>query len=106
MNRRLDLHNKLIDILGTRGQELSRVYFQPPETAKMHYPCIVYSRSSDEVLHADNTPYFRQIRYQIKVIDPNPNSDIPDKVARLPMCKFDRHFTVDNLNHDVYNLYY
>lgn len=40
------------------------------------------------------------------VIDKNPDSIIADKVESLKMCSFDRHYTADNLNHFVYNLYY
>jgi hypothetical protein len=42
----------------------------------------------------------------ITIIDANPDSDIPAKVGNLPLCKFNRHYTADNLNHDVYNVYY
>jgi len=40
------------------------------------------------------------------VIDKDPDSEIPGMVAKLPLCKFVRHYTTDNLNHDVYRLYY
>lgn len=46
------------------------------------------------------------VRYELTVIDKNPDSDILDRVASLPMCAFERHYTADNLNHDVYNIYY
>ena len=53
------------------------VYFQPPSSIKMKYPAIVYSRS--------------------KIDDKNANNDV---------CKFDRSFSSDNLNHNVFTLYY
>jgi hypothetical protein len=40
------------------------------------------------------------------IIDQDPDSAIPPKVAALPMCLFNRFYTADNLNHDVYNLYF
>lgn len=101
MASRLDLHELLCSVLGTRN-----VYFQPPESVKMQYPCIVYKRSSVNTRFADNELYMRKKRYTVTVIDKNPDSEIPDKVASIPMCAFDRHFTSDNLNHDVFSIYY
>lgn len=101
MGQRTDLHAILVNILGSKY-----VYFQPPENLKMKYPCIVYQRVTGDTQFADNIPYIIKKRYQITVIDSNPDSPIPDKVAQLPYCVFDRHFTSGNLNHDVYNLYF
>lgn len=101
MGTRLDLHDVLIAILGS-----DNVYYQPPASFKMLYPCIKYSRSRVDIKRADNVMYSSQIGYQVTVIDPNPDSLIPGKILSLPLCSFDRHFTADNLNHDVFNLYY
>lgn len=72
----------------------------------MQYPCIVYARDDAITDFADNKPYTYTKRYQVTVIDRNPDSDIPDKVAQLPMCLLNRYFAADNLNHDVFNLYF
>ena len=102
MGTRLELHERLTDILGS-----SSVYFQPPENLKMRYPCIVYSRSNGDTDFADNAPYRFTRRYQITVIDKDPDTEIPDTIAKtFPMCVYDRSFTSDNLNHYVLNLYY
>lgn len=106
MSRRLELHEILIDLLGTRGEKESRVYFQPPSTVKMKYPCIVYSRNDANPVHADDQMYRRYQGYMITVVDPNPDSIYPEKVAQLPLCRFDRAYKADNLNHDVYTIYY
>lgn len=98
---RVSLHNILVDILGS-----SDVYFQPPANVKLVYPCIVYKRDNVKTEFADNNPYSLDKRYQITIIDRNPDSDIPDKIAKLPKCIFTRHFVADSLNHDVYNLYF
>ena len=86
--------------------ESDNVYFQPPETVKLSYPCIIYTRKSGDTRFANDKPYSIQIRYQVIVIDKNPDSEISDKLAEMPMCVYERHYTADNLNHDVYNLYY
>jgi hypothetical protein len=42
----------------------------------------------------------------VMIIDRDPDSDIPAKVAEMPLTLFNRFFTADNLNHDVYNVYF
>lgn len=102
MGTRIDLHEELVKVLGS-----SNVYFQPPETIKMHYPCIVYQRDSGDTNFGDNIPYRVTKRYQVTVIDKDPDSGIPDKMAwAFPMCVYDRGYTSDNLNHTVFNLYW
>ena len=88
-------------LLGSRN-----VYFQPPTNVIMQYPCIVYSRNALDQKFANNRPYQFTKQYQVTVIDRNPNSGIPDKVAALPLCAFETFFTKDNLNHDVFNLFF
>ena len=83
-----------------------KVYFQPPENIKLEYPCIVYKRDAEEPEFADNNPYLRTKRYLVTVIDQNPDSLIPDKIGNLRLCRFVRHFVVDNLNHDIFTLYF
>ncbi len=46
------------------------------------------------------------IRYQITVIDRDPDSLFPDKIAEMPRSTFVRHFTTQGLNHDVYDVYF
>lgn len=72
----------------------------------MSYPCIVYHQDNASVDFADNNPYRYTKRYQVTYMDTNPVSDIPDKIALLPMTLFNRFFPADNLNHFVFTLYY
>lgn len=101
MGTRIELQEMLEDLLGSPN-----VYFQPPESVRMEYPAIVYSRYDIDTRHAGNKPYAQLPAYQLIVVDKNPDSDIVLKVSGLPMCSFDRHYTSDNLNHDVFTLYY
>lgn len=101
MGQRLELQDLLETILGSR-----HVYFQPPANVQMEYPAIVYARDDLATQFADNHPYRFTQRYSVTIIDRNPDSVIPTKVAILPMCIFNRRFTADNLNHDVYTLYF
>ncbi len=102
MDRRLQLQSLLEEIAG----EDVKVYFQPPSNITMTYPCIRYERDAAETQFAGNRPYRYTKRYQVMVIDRDPDSPIPDKIAELPMCVFDRHYKAENLNHDVFNLYF
>lgn len=87
-------------------QGVSKVYFQPPESIKMVYPCIVYELGAYNVKYANNSKYKKMDRYTVTIIDRNPYSIIRNGVDRLPYCTFDRGFCLDNLYHFVYTLYY
>ena len=82
------------------------VYFQPPTNVQLKYPCIIYKRDFAETKFADDIPYNHRLRYMVTVIDRNPDSDIPGKVALIPMSLFNRFYTADDLNHDVYNVFF
>jgi hypothetical protein len=101
MGQRLELQALLIDLLGS-----SNVYFQPPPTIQLKYPCIIYKRDRIDTEYAENKPYKHKKRYQVTVVDSDPDSIIHEKVADLPLCSYDRFYTADNLNHDVYNLFF
>ena len=101
MASRLDLQTKLESILGSRN-----VYFQPPSSVRIKYPAIIYSRKDIEIRSADNIAYRKLPSYEVILIDKNPDSEFVDKILDLPYCAFDRHYESDNLNHDVFTLYY
>jgi hypothetical protein len=82
------------------------VFFQPPNKLKMQYPAIVYERDDVETLFADNVPYHSHTRYSVTVIDPDPDGELRTMVAGLPMSAYDRGFQAEDLNHDVYNVFF
>ena len=101
MSRRIKLHYILVDILDS-----NYVYFQPPESIKMNYPCIIYSRSRIDAKYANNKLYLGRDRYQIITVDKNPDNTLSEEILKLPLSSFDRQYTKDNLNHDVCTLYF
>lgn len=101
MAPRLELQTLLEEILGTNN-----VYFQPPTNVNIQYPCIVYKRDSADTTFADNNPYQNQLRYQIIVIDRDPDGEVLEKISSLPLCRYDRFYITENLNHDVFELYF
>lgn len=102
----MSARDDLQEILDSLLPEGKRAYFDPPSSLKMEYPCIVYNRSFVKIDHADNAPYLSKKRYQITIVDQDPDSDIPDKVGALSTASFDRHYVAENLHHDVYNLFF
>lgn len=101
MERRPKLQTILEDLLGSRN-----VYFQPPANVSMNYPCIVYSRDNLDMEYANNKAYAKTVRYQVTVIDRDPDSMIPDRVSDLPLTAYSRAFKVDGLNHDIFTIYF
>lgn len=100
MDNRPILQTKFEKILGSRN-----VYFQPPASVKMQYPAIVYSRKSIDNTFANNGGYNLAPCYEVILIDHNPDSSYVGEIMALPYCRFDRHYEVDNLNHDVFTIY-
>ena len=101
MDRRLSLQETLVNILGSNN-----VYFQPPETIRLQYPCIIYERSDIDKKYADNRAYMRMVRYSLTLITRSPESDLVKAILELPYCSYDRYYAADTLNHDVFTLYY
>lgn len=102
MGTRIELGNEL-----KQAPTVKEVYFQPPQSIQMKYPCIRYSKSAIDVKHADDKIYRKTNQYTITIIDPNPDSTIPDWILdHFAMCRFDRAYIADNLNHFTIILYY
>ena len=101
MGSRLKVHEILCDILGSR-----HVYYQPPESLKMDYPAIVYSRDNIVNSYADNRVHAQAVVYKVVVIDKDPDSIVVERLSKLPTCHFESHYVADNLNHDVFTLFY
>jgi hypothetical protein len=101
MRSRIKLHELLVGVLGSRY-----VYFQPPESLKLTYPCIIYERHDISNTFADDDVYLDPRQYRVTVVDPDPDSEIVNKMAKFKTPRFVRHMVVDNLNHDIFNIYY
>ena len=101
MDRRHKLHEELL----TLGA--SKTLFQPPPSVQLTYPAIIYTRKSTYTTNADNKTYTGQRLYLIEVIDPNPDTPLVDAILnKFQMIKHVNNFKANNLNHDVFDLYY
>lgn len=100
ISRITDIHAELKEILGS-----DNVYFQPPETLKLKYPCIVYTLTEIREWHANNKTYKINKAYMVTLIHNNPDNDVVDKLVNTDMCKFDRAYVKDNLHHYVFTFF-
>lgn len=96
---RSDLQD-ILDIL------CSHVYFQPPSNLEMLYPAVVYEMDRADTKFADDNPYTLTKQYSMTLITQNPDDTIFEALAALPMCAHERHYVAENLNHDVFNIYF
>ena len=102
MARRLQLHEELCSILGSRN-----VYFQPPESVKLRYDAIVYRVSNRNDLKANDRRYRGMIAYEVTYITRDPDSEIPEVLLNsFDYIRFNTSFTTDNLHHEVFTIYY
>lgn len=101
MRSRLILHEELVNILGSRY-----VYFQPPESIKLKYPCIIYERYDISNTFADDDVYLDPRQYRVTIVDPDPDSGIVDRMAKFKTARFVSHRVYNELNHDTFNIYY
>lgn len=99
---RIELDDRLRELLGSNN-----VYYQPPESIKLKYPCIIYSRDEIDTRRADDGVYHAINRYEVTIIAKDPDFPLFDTfLFKFPMCSLARTFTIDNLNHYSFTLYY
>lgn len=100
MSPRETLHHRLESILGS-----SNVYFQPPPSLLMEYPCIVYDIQCRDHLHANNARYAIFDTYSVTLIDYDPESAFVEPLDAMPYTKFNRKYKSDRLNHFVFDVH-
>ena len=87
MGTRLELQSKLEELLGCR-----HVYYQSPESVKMEYPAIRYSRSRIDSERADDTAYLKHKRYELIVISRNCHTahsgQAINQITYITICSF------------------
>lgn len=100
--RRIELQVMLEELLGSRN-----VYFQPPATLRLSYPCIVYHRDPIQIQRADNMNYKRDVRYNLTYITREADHmDFIQKVLDIPKTSHNQSYTSDNLYHEIFQITY
>lgn len=100
MSRRTKLHEDLVEVLGN-----PHVYFQPPPTLLMEYPCIRYELDAKDVRYSNDRPYLVFDRYSVVIMDFDPDSELVNRMMELPYCRFNRKYKADQLCHYVFDCY-
>jgi hypothetical protein len=85
---------------------IENVYFQAPPDVQMVYPAIRYERTRADSAFANNALYRGTKQYQLVLISRSPDNPAFDLIMALPMCSHERFYVADNLNHDVFNIYF
>lgn len=102
MRSRLEFDEELRELIGN-----GNVYYQPPESIKMKFPCIRYKMVDVNIKRADDLAYHKTPCYEVTVISKDPDFFVFEEIIdRFPMCRVGRPFYYDNLNHRTYTIYY
>lgn len=102
MDNRLKLQEKLESIIGNKN-----VYFQPPSSFQLSYPCIIYKIGNGKAMYANNMVYNYTHKYDITFISKTPTNSIIDKfLNKFQMCSINTTYISDNLNHYSFTLYF
>lgn len=97
----LELHEILRNVLGS-----GFVYFSPPASIQMKYPCIVYELETKDIDYADNIKYRNHQRWTVTLITEDPIDTIHDRLEELPYSNPSRPFIADGLYHFPYTIYF
>lgn len=101
MDRRLKLHDELLSIFK------KNVYYQPPESIKLSFPCFIYELSGGKKEQADDTMYLFTRRYEGTYITSDPDHTLIETLLKhFKHISYDRRFVSGNLYHDTFTIYY
>lgn len=99
---RLKLHEELAQKLGIQNR-----YFQPPESIKLKYPCVLYDLYRVNQRFADDLNYRVMPCYTVTIVDWSSDVDwIPKMLESFKYCSLERVYNADNLVHYSFILYY
>lgn len=106
MASRLDLDTKLREIIGNNG----KVYFQPPESIKIDYPCFIYSLSDIKQKQADNLNYLNSKEYTVNYISRDCDDKMLDNLLEDRSTEylfvFVKRYAKNGLYYNVFKIYY
>ncbi len=100
MGRRLELQSKLTTMA-------PKAWYQKPPANKMSYPCFVYKSIEPKVTYANNHGYVRIPGYEILYITDTENDGIIGQMLdEFCYCTVGRKYTLDQLYHYPFTIYY
>ncbi len=89
--------------------DTENVYYDPPESIRMDFPCFRFELNNFDVSHADNKAYSKKPRWAVTYItrDIEEIEQVAEEMLEhFKYCNFDTSFRADNLEHAVFNLYF
>lgn len=98
--RSQELQAAFEELLGNRN-----VYYNPPESKKIEYDAIVFTRSSINNRFANNAVYMQDHMYDVTTLTRDPDAPIIEKVSKLPGCSFVTSYVANNLYHTKFRLH-
>lgn len=101
MGSRLELQSTFEELLGSRN-----VYYNPPATLVMEYPCIRYALGGIQTRNANDAKYSKTKRYEGIVISKKSDPEVVDKILDLQYTSLGTPYKADNLNHYPFTIYY
>lgn len=99
--RSQELQAAFEELLGSRN-----VYYNPPESVRMSYDAIVFSRSAINNTFASDSVYVQLApTFEVTTITRDPDAPIIEKVSKLPNCRFTTSYVADNLYHNRFTIH-
>jgi hypothetical protein len=85
-----------------------KVYFQPPSSVQLNYPCWVVERSKVYQPKANDKTYLFRPGYKCMYMNcDEPDPEVLEMISRrYERCQYQNHYVVDNVHHDVFLIYY
>lgn len=80
------------------------VYFQPPESVKIEYPCVIYDLSQIKPMYANDSVYNIHDAYSITYITRKADDLNLAAMATIPCIRHDRTYVSEGLYHHVFTL--
>lgn len=85
---------------------VKKVYFQPTESIRLEYPCIVYSIKNHGFNHANDKKYIGVDKYELVLIQKSYNETLVKSILSMQSCGHDAEYLNDNLYHDAFTIYW
>lgn len=96
---RIDFHKLLLTLT-------PNVYFQEPTNINIKYPAIIYKLSKVDTTNANDRVYTSMRKYEVTLIDDDPDSNLIDRLLSFKYATFDRQIIYQGITNTILNIYY
>lgn len=99
---RLFTHYKIQDAFD--GIDGVNLYFRPPSSLMITYPCVIYDLKVVDVRHSDNQVYSDGERYEVSYITSTQDDRNWTRLRDIPGSRWIRNFNKENLYHHIFEI--